>query len=320
MLFCRRTQRRQASRTPPANRRQPAMGAIRPLRSRGANHVSVTHATLHSGDPCPECRQGKVYPQKPATLVQFVGQAPLEATVFELERLRCNACGQIFTAEEPETAGPAKYDETAVAMIALLKYGTGVPFNGLERLQGQLGIPCRRHAVGTDGGRGETATAGAGGIDPAGGAGRRAAQRRHRHADSATGARAGRQADRHLHQRHRVAAGRWRIALYFTGSKHAGENIAEVLKQRARELPAPIQMCDALSRNTPKLAGVEPLHGQLPGPRKAAVCGSSRRTFPKNAGTCWRRWAPFITTMRRRGNRSCRRKTGCTSIRSTAGR
>jgi len=29
-----------------------------------------------------------------------------------------------------------------------------------------------------------------------------------------------------------------------------------VLKQRARELPAPIQMCDALSRNTPKLTGV----------------------------------------------------------------
>jgi hypothetical protein len=52
-------------------------------------------------------------------------------------------------------------------------------------------------------------------------------------------------------------AGAWRIALYFTGWKHAGENIAEVLKRRARELPAPIQMCDALSRNTPKLEGVE---------------------------------------------------------------
>jgi len=49
------------------------------------------------------------------------------------------------------------------------------------------------------------------------------------------------------------------IALFFTGAKHAGENIAEVLKQRARELPAPIQMCDALSRNTPKVAGVNVL-------------------------------------------------------------
>jgi hypothetical protein len=60
----------------------------------GANRVAIAHATLHSGDPCPECLRGKVYRQKePATLVRFVGHAPLEATVFEMERLRCNACG-----------------------------------------------------------------------------------------------------------------------------------------------------------------------------------------------------------------------------------
>ena len=48
------------------------------------------------------------------------------------------------------------------------------------------------------------------------------------------------------------------IALFFTGAKHAGENMADLLKQRAAELPAPIQMCDALSRNVPKLpVGVE---------------------------------------------------------------
>jgi len=70
-----------------------------------------------------------------------VGHAPLEATVFEMERLRCNACGEVFTAEEPETAGADKNDETAVAMIALLKYGTGVPFKRLERLQEHLGMP-----------------------------------------------------------------------------------------------------------------------------------------------------------------------------------
>jgi len=68
----------------------------------GAHRVAVAHATLHSGDRCPACRQGKLYPQKePATLVRFVGHAPLEATVFEMERLRCNACGEVFTAEEP---------------------------------------------------------------------------------------------------------------------------------------------------------------------------------------------------------------------------
>jgi len=44
-----------------------------------------------------------------------------------------------------------------------------------------------------------------------------------------------------------------RIALYFTGRKHAGENLARVLAERASGLPRPIQMSDALSRNVPKL-------------------------------------------------------------------
>ena len=58
-------------------------------------------------------------------LVRIVGQAPLAATVYSLERLRCGACGQVFTAQEPEGVGPEKYDETAAAMIAQLKYGSG---------------------------------------------------------------------------------------------------------------------------------------------------------------------------------------------------
>jgi hypothetical protein len=42
-----------------------------------------------------------------------------------------------------------------------------------------------------------------------------------------------------------------RIGLFFTGRKHAGENLAKVLARRAATLTAPIQMCDALSRNLP---------------------------------------------------------------------
>ena len=50
----------------------------------------------------------------------------------------------------------------------------------------------------------------------------------------------------------------WKIALYFTGRQHAGENLADVLQQRSAESGPAIQMCDALSRNTPKLStGVE---------------------------------------------------------------
>jgi rubredoxin len=85
----------------------------------GATRVSIPHATLQSGDACPECGKGKVYRQKdPATLVRIMGQPPLKTAIFEMERLRCNACGQIFQADEPEEAGAEKYDAAAVAMIA----------------------------------------------------------------------------------------------------------------------------------------------------------------------------------------------------------
>jgi transposase len=230
----------------------------------GASRVSIAHATLHAGDRCPECLGGKVYRQKePATLVRFVGHAPLEATVFEMERLRCNACGEVFTADEPETAGPAKYDETAVAMIALLKYGTGVPFKRLERLQGQLGMPLPTTT------QWELMEAAAKLIRPVLEEFiRQAAQGRVMHNDD-TGMRILRLTREPGDQRTGTFTsgivsmdGAWTIALFFTGWKHAGENIAEVLKQRACELPAPIQMCDALSRNTPK--GVATLLANCP--------------------------------------------------------
>jgi transposase len=225
----------------------------------GANRVSIAHATLHAGNRCPECRQGKVYRQKePATLVRFVGQAPLEATVFEMERLRCNACGEVFTADPPETAGPDKYDETAVAMIALLKYGTGVPFHRLENLEQQLGMPLPSTT------QWELMEAAAKLIWPVlEELIRQAAQGSVVHNDD-TGMRILSLAREPDDKRTGTftsgvvsVVGTWRIALFFTGWKHAGENIADVLNRRARELPAPIQMCDALSRNTPKLEGVE---------------------------------------------------------------
>jgi hypothetical protein len=69
-----------------------------------------------------------------------------------MERLRCNACGQVFTAGAPDSAGPDKYDATAMAMIALLKYGTGLPFKRLEKLESQLAnATAGGHTVGTAG-------------------------------------------------------------------------------------------------------------------------------------------------------------------------
>ena len=49
-----------------------------------------------------------------------------------------------------------------------------------------------------------------------------------------------------------LAEDRPAIALFFTGPYHAGENLRELLTDRSEELPPPIQMCDALSRNMPE--------------------------------------------------------------------
>lgn len=109
----------------------------------GAEQIEVECEGLTSGDACPdkECT-GRVYelPQ-PKVLVRLRGQAPVGATVIRMQQLRCNLCLKVFTAKVPEGVGPEKYDETAASMIALLRYGTGLPFNRLKGLQANFGIP-----------------------------------------------------------------------------------------------------------------------------------------------------------------------------------
>src|SRR5271169_1671694 len=224
--------------------------------------VAIAHAKLKHGDRCPECEKGNVYGQKePKVLVRIVGQAPLAAIVYSLERLRCGACGQVFTAEEPEGVGPEKYDATAAAMIAQLKYGSGTPFYRLEKLEGQLGIPLPAAT------QWEVVEEAAEMVKPARDELiRQAAQGEVVHNDDTSmkvlklerepgDERTG------VFTSGIVSTG-WgqQIALYFTGRQHAGENLAEVLQQRVADLPPVIQMCDALSRNVPKLPpGVEVL-------------------------------------------------------------
>lgn len=226
---------------------------------RGAEKVEVAHQTLHSGNRCPDCERGNVYEQKePKALVRIRGQAPLAATVYELERLRCNACGQIFTAQEPEGIGPEKYDETTGAAIGQMKYGSGIPFYRLEQLEELMGIPLPAST------QWEIVEEAAEPMKPAHEELiRQAAESKVLHNDD-TSMRVLRLEREASDERTGVftssilaiAADNHKIALYFTGRQHAGENMADVLKQRASKSP-PIQMCDALSRNTPKAAGIE---------------------------------------------------------------
>ena len=101
----------------------------------GAEKTKVRHPELKAGDSCPDCKKGTIYQHKSSQLIRISGQAPLQARVYELEKLRCNLCGKTFTAPAPEGVGKDKYDAESASMMALLKYGSGIPFNRLERLQ-----------------------------------------------------------------------------------------------------------------------------------------------------------------------------------------
>jgi transposase len=228
----------------------------------GAEKIRVPHESLKPGDACPNCEKGTVYESvEPGHLVRIKGQAPLGATVYELQKLRCNLCGTIFTARTPPNVGSQKYDAESASMIALLKYGTGLPFNRLERLEGSLGIPLPAAT------QWEMVEDSADEIEPAQDEMiRQAAQGQIFHNDDTTmkvlalarppgePTGSGRSARTGVFTSGIVSIlGGHRIALFFTGHRHAGENLAAVLKQRASALDRPIQMCDALSRNLPDL-------------------------------------------------------------------
>jgi hypothetical protein len=211
-------------------------------------------------------------------LIRIVGQAPLQATVYELQKLRCNLCGKLFTAQPPDGVGPEKHDATSGSMIALLKYGSGSPFNRTRRLQGSLGIPLPAAT------QWDIVHAKAKVIVPAHQELiRQAAQGDVLYNDDTNnkilefmGERARKAAlqeaalqqeetpdnptDKNKEKKERTGlfttgivsqCADHQIALFFTGRQHAGENLGDVLRQRAQELKPPIQMCDALSRNIP---------------------------------------------------------------------
>lgn len=230
----------------------------------GADRESVSHPFLARGEGCSnEGCTGKVYPLKePRKLVRITGMAPLSACIYECERMRCNLCQEVFTAPTPEGVGNEKYDETATAMVGMIKYGAGLPFNRNEKLQAGMGIPLPAST------QWDLVKNGASALEPVHEALiDRAADGKVLYNDDTTmkvlkltrAERAAALSDDEDGARTGVftsgivstAEGR-QIALFFTGPRHAGENLAEVLKRRSALLPAPIQMCDALSRNVPE--------------------------------------------------------------------
>jgi transposase len=253
---------RPMSQRPEAKPKAPGHGRNGAAAYTGADQVTVVHPDLHSGEACPGCTSGKLYAQsEPAKLVRITGMAPLSATVYACDRMRCNLCGEVYTAPAPEGVGNEKYDATATSMVGLLKYGAGLPFNRIEKLQEGMNIPLPAAT------QWDLVQAAAKALAPIHEELlRQAAQAPVLYNDDTTmkvlqltrAQRAAALADDVKEERTGIFtsgivatdAGQ-QIALFFTGVRHAGENLSAVLARRAANLPAPIQMCDGLSRNVP---------------------------------------------------------------------
>ena len=189
--------------------------------------------------------------------MRFFATAPVQLTIYLLDKLRCNLCGEVYTAEKPGEAGEQKYDETVAAMVAVSKYGGGLPFNRMEKLQENCGVPL---AAST---QWELVHEAAQTCKPVyGELVRQGAQSDIFYQDDTTNRvlslnkNKGNKGDKKVKERRGVfttgivcESKDKKIACFFTGNKHAGENLKDLLKQRLAELSIPIQMCDALARN-----------------------------------------------------------------------
>jgi transposase len=246
----------------PKAKAKPGHGRIGAQAYRDAPVVKVDVVELQSGNVCPECTDGKVYNTPPRTIVKVIGQPPLVATVYELGRLRCRLCDATFTAPMPSISGgltAPKYDHSCASMLAILRYGSGMPFFRLEGLQRSLNVPlpdATQWKIVSD-------------AVPAPRAMREelirhCAQAPLIHLDDTTAQILALQVQRNKLE----AAGKTpqakaintsgfvavlpqgrKVALYFTGHKHAGQNLDDILALRARELGPPTQMSDALACN-----------------------------------------------------------------------
>ena len=170
---------------------------------------------------------------------------------------------QTLKARNTTDAQSQKYDETAAAMIALLRYGSGMPLNRLARREGSLGTPLSPST------QWQIVAAYLPTVEPVYRALIREAARWDLFHNDDTSIKIlqqlGIQEPPSSKSSSKKRSGPFTsvvvqsegrdIALFFSIPQHAGENLVDVLRHRPEDLGAPVQMCDALSRNMPGGAG-----------------------------------------------------------------
>jgi transposase len=231
---------------------------------RAATAVACRHEELAVGERCPACGRGTLYRLPPGVEMRLDGNALLSAVRYALEKLRCSACGQIYTASVPAAAGSEKYTPRARAVLALARYYVGVPWHRLEGFQALVGVPVP-DATQWDQGEivGDCTHPIFKWLEKAAAQGevifqddtphriltliaenQQARARAQAQGKTKTDERTGMQTTALI-----VQVGERRICLYYTGRRHAGENLDALLRKREPDRDKPLVMSDALASN-----------------------------------------------------------------------
>jgi len=251
-------------RAKPKGGHRPGTGRLGADAYEGAQRVECRHEDLAVGQRCPVCGHGTLYELPPGVEIRIDGHALLSAMRYELQKLRCSACGQMFTAALPDEAGEEKYSPRARAVLVVGRYYLGLPFYRVQGYQAMLGVPVpdatqwdQIEKVGdcsyvvfasleTLAAQGEL-------IHQDDTAVRiltlmKENQQIRAHA-AAQGLSRPKERTGMFTTALVVKVGERTICLYYSGRSHAGENLAALLEQRAADHAPPVVMSDALSRN-----------------------------------------------------------------------
>jgi transposase len=244
---------------------------------RGAQPVECRHETLTAGERCPVCGRGRLYHVAPGVDIRLDGHALLSAVRYILEKFRCSACGQVFTAAAPAEAGADKYSARARAVLVLGRYYLGVPLYRLEGYQAMVGVPVADatqwdqiervadcvypvfELLQTLAAQGEVIYQDDTHVRILS----LMAEHRQAQAEGAPAERTGMYTTALVVQQSAQT-----ICLYFAGRAHAGENLEALLTHREADRGKPIVMSDALAANTADEAALIRCHCLAHGRRK----------------------------------------------------
>jgi transposase len=250
---------------PPKGGHRPGTGRLGAAAYPGATQVACRHEDLAVGQRCPVCGHGTLYALPAGVELRLDGHALLSAVHYIVDKLRCSACGQIFTAGLPAEVGQDKYSARARAVLVISRYYLGVPGYRLQGYQAMVGVPVpdatqwdQIEVVGdcaykvfdyleTEAAQGELIF----------------------HDDTAVRILALMQENQALHAAAQaddvslppdrtgmhttavvVKIGEHTAILYYSSRRHAGENLQRLLDKREPGLAPPLAMSDALASNT----------------------------------------------------------------------